>query len=60
VLPSIENAQLKPKFELLKAYAIGKHLDRETYKEVLSFISISYGNTEEGRKAKEILNQLNK
>jgi tetratricopeptide (TPR) repeat protein len=60
VLPSIENAQLKPKFELLKAYAIGKHLDRETYKEVLFFISISYRNTEEGRKAKEILNQLNK
>ena len=60
LLPSISSSKLKPKFELLKAYAIGKHLSKETYKEVLEFISINYGNTEEGKKAKEILNQLNK
>ena len=60
LLPSISSSKLKPKFELLKAYAIGKHLSKETYTEVLEFISINYGNTEEGKKAKEILNQLNK
>ena len=60
LLPSISSSKLKPKFELLKAYAIGKHLSKETYKEVLEFISINHANTEEGKKAKEILNQLNK
>jgi tetratricopeptide (TPR) repeat protein len=60
VLPTLINSNLKPKFELLKAYAIGKHLDRDIYKEALEFIGINYGNTEEGKKAKEILIQLNK
>ena len=59
-LPTISNSKLKPKFELLKAYAIGKHLDLERYKEALKFIVINYGSREEGKKAKEILNQLNK
>ncbi|MDX6745593.1 tetratricopeptide repeat protein [Polaribacter sp. PL03] len=60
ILPTITNSKLKPKFELLKAYAIGKYLDRETYKDALEFVAINYGNTEEGKKAKEILKQLNK
>ena len=60
VLPTINNSKLKPKFELLKAYAIGKYLDKETYKRALEFVAINYGSTEEGKKAKEILKQLNK
>ena len=60
ILPSINNSKLKPKFELLKAYAIGKYLDTEFYKDALEFVAINYGNTEEGKKAKEILNQLSK
>lgn len=60
VLPTITNSKLKPKFELLKAYAIGKYLDKNTYKDALEFVAINYGNTEEGKKAKEILKQLNK
>ena len=60
ILPSLTNSKLKPKFELLKAYAIGKYLDKETYKRALKFVVISYGNTEEGKKAKEILTQLSK
>ncbi|TXD49916.1 tetratricopeptide repeat protein [Polaribacter sp. IC073] len=59
-LPTITNSKLKPKFELLKAYAIGKYLDKEIYKEALEFVAINYGNTEEGEKAKEILKQLNR
>jgi tetratricopeptide (TPR) repeat protein len=58
-LPTISNSKLKPKFELLKAYAIGKYLDLQRYKEALELIAIKYGNREEGKKAKEILNQLN-
>ncbi|SHM93425.1 tetratricopeptide repeat protein [Polaribacter sp. KT 15] len=60
VLPTINNSKLKPKFELLKAYAIGKYLDKETYKRALEFVAINYGSTEEGKKAKEILKQLTK
>ncbi|QOD59906.1 tetratricopeptide repeat protein [Polaribacter haliotis] len=60
ILPTIASSKLKPKFELLKAYAIGKYLPKEIYKEALEFVAINYGNSEEGKKAKEILEQLNK
>ncbi|TMM30441.1 tetratricopeptide repeat protein [Polaribacter aestuariivivens] len=60
ILPTLTNSKLKPKFELLKAYAIGKYLPKEIYKEALEFVAINYGNSEEGKKAKEILEQLNK
>jgi hypothetical protein len=60
LLPTIAYSKLKPKFELLKAYAIGKYQDRETYQQALEFIAVNYGNTDEGKKAKEILKQLNK
>lgn len=57
---TIPNSKLLPKFELLKAYAIGKFKDKETYKKALNFVVVSYGNTEEGKKAKAILEQLKK
>ncbi|WP_445748149.1 type IX secretion system periplasmic lipoprotein PorW/SprE [Polaribacter sp.] len=60
MLPTISNADLLPKFELLKAYAIGKSKDKETYKKALEFVSVNYGTTEEGKKAKAILSQLEK
>ncbi|PQJ68898.1 type IX secretion system periplasmic lipoprotein PorW/SprE [Polaribacter butkevichii] len=60
ILPTIQNSKLIPKFELLKAYAIGKYKDKEAYKIALDFVAVSYGNTEEGKKAKEIVNQLSK
>jgi tetratricopeptide (TPR) repeat protein len=60
LLPTIAYSKLKPKFELLKAYAIGKYQDRETYRKALEFIAVNYGNTDEGKNAKEILKQLNK
>ena len=59
-LPTIQNSKLIPKFELLKAYAIGKYKDKEAYKIAMNFVAVSYGNTEEGRKAKEIVKQLSK
>jgi tetratricopeptide (TPR) repeat protein len=59
-VPTIPNSDLVPKFELLKAFAIGKFQDKEAYKTALEFVAVSYGNTEEGKKAKAIIAQLNK
>ncbi|WP_282070961.1 tetratricopeptide repeat protein [Polaribacter atrinae] len=60
IIPTLQDSKLLPKFELLKAYAIGKYQDIETYKIAMEFVAVSYGNTEEGRKAKEIVKQLSK
>lgn len=60
ILPSISNSEFLPKFELLKAYAVGKSKDKESYKKALEFVAVNYGSFEEGKKAKEIVNQLNK
>ena len=59
-IPSIPNSNLAPKFELLKAYAIGKFKTKEEYKIALEFVAVSYGNSEEGKKAKTIIEQLSK
>ena len=60
ILPSIKNSKLIPKFELLKAYAIGKYTDKKTYTFALEAIVIKYGNTAEGKQAKKIIEQLSK
>jgi tetratricopeptide (TPR) repeat protein len=57
---TIQNSELLPKFQLLKAYAIGKIKDAEAYKVALDFVAVSYGSTEEGKKALAILKQLKK
>lgn len=60
LLPSIAASDLLPKFELLKAYAIGKSKDKEAYKKALEFVAVNYASTEEGKKAQSIVNQLEK
>ena len=60
IVATIQNSKFIPKFELLKAYAIGKYKDKTTYLTALKYVVISYGNTEEGKKAKEIVEQLSK
>ncbi|TVZ56345.1 protein involved in gliding motility SprE [Lutibacter sp. Hel_I_33_5] len=57
-LPNIQNSVLIPKFELLKAYAIGKYYGKAAYQQALEFVSVNYASTEEGDKAKEILTRL--
>lgn len=59
-LTTIKKSNLIPKFALLKALAIGKYQDKETYKKALEFVAVSYATTQEGKKAKEIIEQLNK
>ena len=49
---------LIPKFELLKAFAIGKYQDKNSYKNALERVAIKYAGTDEGKKAKEIVKQL--
>ncbi|WP_456129259.1 type IX secretion system periplasmic lipoprotein PorW/SprE [Tenacibaculum tangerinum] len=57
---SMKNSKLIPKFALLKALAIGKYQDKENYKKALQYVAVSYATTEEGKKAEEIIKQLNK
>jgi len=50
-----------PKFELLKATAIGRQDGFEAYKKALNFVALNYPNSEEGRKANNIYHaQLSK
>ncbi|WP_435261060.1 tetratricopeptide repeat protein [Tenacibaculum sp. nBUS_03] len=58
--PSIQNSNLIPKLALLKALSIGKYQDKEAYAKALEFVSLSYANTTEGKKAKEIMKKLKK
>ncbi len=49
-----------PKFELLRAFAIGKTQGAEAFKSALEFVALNYSNTEEGEKAKEVIETINK
>lgn len=57
--PEIKDSNLIAKFELLKAFAIGKYQSKESYKKALEYVSFNYGNTKEGQRAKEVIKQLN-
>ena len=56
--PRVKNSNLIPKLALLKALCIGKVDDKASYKKALEFVSLSYANTDAGKKAEEILEQL--
>lgn len=58
--PSIQNSNLIPKLALLKALSIGKYQDKVAYAKALEFVSLSYANTIEGKKATEIMKKLKK
>lgn len=44
-----------PKFELLKAYTIGKLYGLDSYKKAIQYVADNYATSEEGKKAIEIL-----
>ncbi|PRX48127.1 protein involved in gliding motility SprE [Salegentibacter salegens] len=46
-----------PKLELLKAQASGRLLGLEAYKSALNHVALTYPQTEEGKKAQQILNK---
>lgn len=47
--------EIVAKFELLKANAIGKMKGLPAYKEAMQYVADTYANTEEGKKAEEIV-----
>ncbi|SOC79448.1 protein involved in gliding motility SprE [Salinimicrobium sediminis] len=48
--------EIVPKLELLKAMAAGRLYGYEKYRENLSYVALNYPQTEEGKKAQELLN----
>ena len=50
-----EGEKIVPKFELLKAYAIGKKDGIAAFNEALDFVAVNYPNTEEGKKALDVM-----
>lgn len=44
-----------PKFELLKATALGRYEGIEAYKEALNYVALTYPRSEEGKKAQQVL-----
>ncbi|WP_125411783.1 tetratricopeptide repeat protein [Leeuwenhoekiella sp. MAR_2009_132] len=46
-----------PKFELLKATAIGRYKGFEAYEEALNYVALNYPNQEEGKRAKELIDK---
>ncbi|SDG74310.1 Tetratricopeptide repeat-containing protein [Winogradskyella thalassocola] len=50
-----EGDDFVPKFEILKASAKGRLYGFEAYKEGINYIALTYANTEEGKKAQEII-----
>lgn len=54
-IEQFKDEPIVPKFELLKAHILMKTKGTEAFKEALSFVALSYPNTEEGKRAVEIL-----
>lgn len=50
-----EGDDFVPKFEILKASALGRLHGFDAYKEVVNYVALTYPNTEEGKKAQDIL-----
>ena len=48
--------EIVPKFELLKAMALGRLMGFEEYKEALSYVALNYPQSEEGKRAQLLYN----
>ncbi|WP_299393579.1 hypothetical protein [uncultured Gelidibacter sp.] len=53
-----EGEPIVPKFEILKASARGRLYGFEAYKESINFIALNYGNSEEGKRAQQIMEEV--
>ena len=53
-----EGHAIVSKFELLKAYTIGKKEGIEAFQVALDFVATNYPNTEEGKKAMEVIETI--
>tara|TARA_B100000809_G_scaffold241045_1_gene263893 strand:- start:1989 stop:4121 length:2133 start_codon:yes stop_codon:yes gene_type:complete len=57
-LRTFEGAPIVAKLELLNAYALARVKGKEAFKDALESVVLNYSNTEEGKKAKELLKML--
>ncbi|MDG1805084.1 tetratricopeptide repeat protein [Flavicella sp.] len=57
-LRTFEGTPIVPKLELLKAYALAKTKGKKAFMNALDYIVLNYSNTEEGKKAKELMSKL--
>ncbi|HLV39119.1 hypothetical protein [Xanthomarina sp.] len=57
-LDQIEGDPMIPKFELLKATAVGRFQGFEAYSEALNFVALNYANFPEGEKAQDIIDNV--
>ncbi|TDU43563.1 protein involved in gliding motility SprE [Gelidibacter sediminis] len=57
-ISEFEGEPIVPKFEILKASARGRLNGFEAYKESINFIALNYSNSEEGKRAQEIMNDV--
>lgn len=53
-----EGEPIVPKFEILKASAMGRLHGFEAYKEGVNYIALNYPNSEEGKRAQEIMKKV--
>jgi len=53
-----DGTEIVPKFELLKAIAIGKKEGFSQYEKALNFVALTYPNSEEGKQAQKIIDDL--
>jgi tetratricopeptide (TPR) repeat protein len=53
----LEGDPIVPKFEILKASARGRLYGFEAYKEGINYIALTYANTEEGKKAQQLMKE---
>lgn len=58
LIRKFEGEPIVPKLELLKATAAGRLYGFEAYKEGLSFVSLTYPNSNEGKKAEQMLQEV--
>ena len=57
-LRTFEGMPIIPKLELLKAYAFAQTKGKKAFMSALDYIVLNYSNTEEGKKAKELMEKL--
>ena len=55
-----EGSNVLSKFELLKAYAIGKYQNKDSYIAALEKVVVNFPQTEQGKKALEVMKRLKK
>ncbi len=57
-IKALDGEPIVPKFELLKATAKGRLYGFDAYKEALSYVAVTYANTEEGQQAQSLQNNV--